>query len=564
MCKPRTLRRAAACLCLHALVAARASGAAAPPSRDFAVPAPSSELESLRQQLAEQQKQIDLLRREIDEQKRALETIVRLVAAGDSAQIPAQVPQDNRVASLSPTGLFPVRAAAAPSPARTEPAQPQGAAAPLSFGIGAAQITPFGWIDLTAYIRQGNVGSGLGTNFAAVPFSSSVNGNLVEDRLTAQGTRMGFRVDVPIRGAQVLGYLETDFNGLSPGNAAVTSHANGLRMRLGWVKVAYRRFEILGGQSWSLLAPNRRGLSPLPADVFTGMTIDPNHHIGLPWGRIPQFRLIYRPAAAVTVGLSLENPEQYIGGSAGAGISILPSQLAPSYAGQLSNGGTTLAAPNPIPDIIAKAAFDRTAAGRPLHFEVAGLVRKFKVYNPLTDFAHGAAGGGGSANLSLEPVKNFRVLVNTSCTDGGGRYLFGLGPDLIIRGDGSISLVRAYSTIDGFEVQAGQQSSVYGYYGGVYFQKNTAIDPANGKLVGYGFSGSPSSHNRALQQITLGLSHTFWRRPELGGLQLNAQYSYLLRHPWDMPAGQPRSARANVLYLNLRYLLPGAPPTPAK
>jgi len=34
------------------------------------------------------------------------------------------------------------------------------------------------------------------------------------------------------------------------------------------------------------------------------------------------------------------------------------------------------------------------------------------------------------------------------------------------------------------------------YYGGAYIQKNTAID-SNGRLVGYGFDGSPSNHNKS-------------------------------------------------------------------
>ncbi len=524
-----------------------------------------AQIELLKQQLAAQQEQIDQLRRQVEEQRRMLEAVSRRIAPyadPETVSIPQQDGPAFQAAGLYPTvppksGIVPLRSA---SQAAVRPSQSAEQPQPLSFGIGSAQITPVGWIDLTAYMRKGNAGSGLGTNFASIPFESSVNGNLHEVRLTSQGTRMGFRLDAPVRGARLLGYLETDFNGISPGNAAVTSNSNSLRIRLAWVEVAHGRFRILGGQSWSLLTPNRRGLSPLPADVFSSMVIDPNHHVGLPWGRVPQFRLTYRPNDNLSVGLSAEAAEQYIGGSAGAGISILPSQLASSYAGQLNNGGTTFSTPTPMPDIIAKVAVDRTAAGHPLHFEVAGLARRFRAYNPLARTSYGATGGGGSVNLSFEPMRNLRLLFNGLYGNGGGRYMFGLGPDLIVRGDGSLSLIRAYSTIDGFEFQAGRGTSLYGYYGGTYFQRNVAIDPANDKPVGYGFGGSPSNHNRTIQQITFGMSHTLWRDPQFGGLQFNTQYSHVLRHPWDMPADQPRSAPMNMLYLNLRYLLPGAPP----
>ena len=90
-------------------------------------------------------------------------------------------------------------------------------------------------------------------------------------------------------------------------------------------------------------------------------------------------------------------------------------------------------------------------------------------------------------------------------------------------------------------------------------QKNTAID-ANGQLVGYGYDGSPSNHNKSVQEFTFGYTRTIWRDPNYGGLQFTTQYSYLVRHPWSVGVNQPGGAHANILYLNLRYLLPGAPP----
>jgi len=42
------------------------------------------------------------------------------------------------------------------------------------------------------------------------------------------------------------------------------------------------------------------------------------------------------------------------------------------------------------------------------------------------------------------------------------------------------------------------------------------------------------------------------------------QYSYLVRHPWFVAPGQPGSANLNMLFLNLRYTLPGAPPAEKK
>ena len=143
--------------------------------------------------------------------------------------------------------------------------------------------------------------------------------------------------------------------------------------------------------------------------------------------------------------------------------------------------------------------------------------------------------------------------------DGGGRWIFGLGPDLIIKANGEPSLVHSASTVSGFEYQANANNLIDAYYGGAYVQKNTAID-LNGQFVGYGYDGSPSNHNRSIQEITLGYTRTFWRDPKYGALQFITQYSYVVRHPWSVAAGDPSGAHINIVYLDLRYLFPGAPP----
>ena len=69
--------------------------------------------------------------------------------------------------------------------------------------------------------RDANVASGIATNFGAVPFSNTVNGNLHEHQFGAQNSRLGLRFDTKVRAATLLGYMETDFLGIVPGNVAV-------------------------------------------------------------------------------------------------------------------------------------------------------------------------------------------------------------------------------------------------------------------------------------------------------------------------------------------------------
>jgi len=538
-----------------ASVIAATNGSVMPTAENGNESAAGAEIVVMKKQMAEQQKQIDELRLMIEEQRRLLigqSEIIRSNRAPDTAN--AQ-PDHVAINTGAGTGTAGTTAGSRSQPIGTEETQP------LSFSIGSAHITPVGFMDFTAVFRSTNAGTGIGTNFGSIPLSSTTAGNLSEVRLSAQNSRIGLRVDANVKGANVIGYFESDFLGPVPGNVAVSSNSASNRLRLYWVDVKKGKLELLGGQSWSMLTPNRKGLSPLPSDIFYTQNIDVNYQAGLVWGRQPQLRFVYHPTKNLALGVSLENPEQYIGGSAGGGLITLPAALVTPYANQLANGNTSLAVPNVHPDIVTKLAYDTKVNNRSLHMEVAGVVRTFRVYNPLTQKHFSATGGGGSVNLNVELAKNLRIVSNNYYSSGGGRWIFGQAPDLIVRGDGSPSLVHSGSTVTGFESQATKNTQVYGYYGGVYVQRNVAIDPANGNPVGYGYAGSPASQNRVIHQATFGFTRTFWRDPKYGALQLMGQYSYVTRHPWNVAPGQPSDAHVHMTFLNLRYLLPGSAPT---
>ena len=167
---------------------------------------------------------------------------------------------------------------------------------------------------------------------------------------------------------------------------------------------------------------------------------------GLTWTRQPGVRFLYHPSAQMTMGVSFENPDQYIGGSGGGSTVVLPSALSTLPGSQLDNASNVQTIPNAQPDIIAKIAFDPS---RKAHIEVAGIQRTFKVWNPLITAHSTKMGGGGSVNANVEVVKNFRLVSNNYWSDGGGRYLFGQAPDVVVRADGSVSPIHSGGTVDG-------------------------------------------------------------------------------------------------------------------
>ncbi len=208
-------------------------------------------------------------------------------------------------------------------------------------------------------------------------------------------------------------------------------------------------------------------------------------------------------------------------------------------------------------DVIVKLAFDPSSR---FHYEVGGLERQFKLWNPTTLAKLSATGAGGFLNFNLGLFKGFRLLANTYYSDGGGRYIFGEVPDFVVRTDGSPSPIHAGSTVDGFEYTRGN-SFFYAYYGGTYVVQDVVID-TTGKSVGYGWvgAGAPSSQNRLIQEGTLGFNQTIWKDARYGALNLMGQYSYLTRDPWAVAIGAPRQALTNMVFLNLRYTLPGSAP----
>ena len=49
------------------------------------------------------------------------------------------------------------------------------------------------------------------------------------------------------------------------------------------VDVRKDKLEFLAGQSWSMLTPNRKGISALPGDIFISQVVDTNYMAGLTW-----------------------------------------------------------------------------------------------------------------------------------------------------------------------------------------------------------------------------------------------------------------------------------------
>ena len=547
-----------------------------------------SEIEQLKQMLADQQRQINDLRQALAQQPQKKETDGSVSASAGSSVLPQVDPTPvstfrnlGQVASttaiLPHSATLPVAWAlpAIPLPQATPPSATGSSTNPCEadpdrtiptfLRLGNVCIVPIGFMDLTPYWRDKNAGSRMGSNFGSVPYNNTANGNLNEFHFSSQNSRIGFRIDGDWKGTHFIGYNEFDFNGTSGSTAlAVSNGAIVPRLRLFWADARKGKVEFLAGQSWSMLTPNRNGISALPGDLFFGQVIDINYIAGLTWTRQPGMRVLIHPSKKVTFGFSAEQPDQYIGGSAGGSGITLPTALSALAGTQLDNAqnisaGGFLAQPSVTPDFIAKLAIDPSSR---FHFEVGGIESNFKTTSIAAPFTthHTTQGAGLLVGLNVAVLKNFRLISTNFFSDGDGRYLFGQAPDVIVRADGSLSAVKADGTIDGFEARV-KNTLFYAYYGGIYIGRNTAIDTgATTAKIGYGYTGSANSQNRSINELTFGFNQTMWANPRYGAINVMGQYEYLMRDPWFVAAGAPKATHDSTIYFNIRYTLPGAMP----
>ncbi len=528
------------------------------------------QIQDLKQKLAEQQKQLDEMKQVLVNQKQQIDKVSDAQSATPVVETPvAKNAADGNVASIAPI-VPPLPAVAAPSAALPPAPLPgaQGSAqatlpdSPLQLKIGGTTITPVGFMDFTNTWRSTADGDSLKTNFGHFPYNNSLPlARDTEDTQSLQNSRLGARFDGSYKDWHFMGYWESDFVGDFASNSTqVTSNSVLMRLRLYWVDLRNKHFEMLAGQSWSLLTPNRNGLSALPGDLFYGQEFDVNYLNGLTWGRIPGIRFEYHSTGdKVNFGVSIENSDQYFGGYGGASSPTLPAAFASNtYGNQIDAGQTNdVNVPRLAPDIIAKLAIQPNSR---VHVEVAGVESQFKVYNSSANKYYNTTGAGGSINANFAILPKLRLVTNNFWSDGEGRYLFGEIPDFIVRSNGSLSAIHGGSTVDGIEAGFGKWQ-FYTYYGGIFSGKNIALDANGTTPIGWGYKGSSNAQNKAIQEFTIGWVHTLWKDSKFGALQDMVQYAYFTRNPFYEAPNAPGSAHQNAIWFDLRYTLPGSAPT---
>ncbi|HEY4051244.1 MAG TPA: hypothetical protein VGM27_30650 [Acidobacteriaceae bacterium] len=138
-----------------------------------------------------------------------------------------------------------------------------------------------------------------------------------------------------------------------------------------------------------------------------------------------------------------------------------------------------------------------------------------------------AFGWGVGANFNVEVTKGVRWVLDGFASDGAGRYIGGLVPDVIVRANGSISPIHSYSWVSGFEIAPNKATGLYFYSSGLYAQKNATLSSDGTCCVGFGYPGANTAADRLIEEVTGGYSRVIWKYENLGSVQWGLQYGHV-------------------------------------
>jgi hypothetical protein len=160
---------------------------------------------------------------------------------------------------------------------------------PVLVHLGPMTLQPSAFLDLIGMSRSATTADSVSTHFGNIPLEDTPGESLGSPR----HSRLMLKGDLPAGPFRFSAYLESDFLNLTPGESPY-------RWRHYWGQAAIGNWEILGGQTWSLLRSNRVGTG---MDAMNTDVIDPAYHVGLIGSRLRQIRVsrtmgVYKAAVA--------------------------------------------------------------------------------------------------------------------------------------------------------------------------------------------------------------------------------------------------------------------------
>ena len=433
-----------------------------------------------------------------------------------------------------------------------------------TFRLGGVTVTLGGFIEAAGIVRSRNEVADISSNFnTGIPFPQSPLYHEQEFRGSARQSRLSLLVEGPVDSKQTLAaYFETDFQGAAPTANSVESNSYNLRLRQAYATYDNSDwgFHLLGGQAWSLLTPQKVGITPRQEDI--PLTIDAQYVVGFDWTRQPQLRL----AAdfldhKLWAGLSFESPQAVYGvGPNGTG-SLSGTVNTTNPGGSGFSSGTNYSS-DIAPDVVAKLAWDPGYG----HYEAYGLLRF--LHDRVSVVGDGrnrtaVAGGGGLATVIPIGSKKLEFHGNVLAGYGIGRYGSAQLPDATISQSGAPVPLPELQALAGLVYHPIPTVDLYAYAGTEQVGRRSFTQ--GGKGYGYGsplyvntgcyveLSTQPCQANTS--GVVEGTAGAWWRflHGNYGTAQIGAQYEYIRRSVFGGVGGN-KGTDDNVVMLSFRYL----------
>jgi len=500
----------------------------------------AAEMEELRQALQAQQEQLQMLKEELAKRDREIEAAREAAAAANSRATEATTKAaeaevtsneakstassaSSSVASLAANTVTVGNAPAAGDVAANAtpgnaapvngnaalPAQGSPDQGPLTIRYKGVEFTPGGFIAAESVFRQRSTSSDIATPFTSIPFPGNPLSKLTEYNMTGRQSRMSLRVNANVGDTKLTGYVESDFLGVGTASNDRQSNSYVLRQRQVWGRAETSSgWAFTGGQMWSLVTENRKGLENLTEAVPT--VVDPNYNVGFTWARQPGVRLVKNFSDKFAIGFSIEESQATVGGrgfstytnTSATGVVTTYQNFfvdAPGASAGLYNAfDTTGYSVDKLPDFIVKAALDPGWG----HYELFGIVSDFRnrVYpcavqgttadnfpTPVTPvtlacgltakpapsvagaYNYSGTGGGVGGSITVPLFsKHLDAGIKAVYGDGIGRYGTAQLSDVTARPNGSLALIHDGQWLGRLELHATPKLDLYGYFGGEY------------------------------------------------------------------------------------------------
>jgi hypothetical protein len=554
------------------------------------------QIRELREQMQNQQAEIDNLKQENAAKDAALATAQQSAttaqataqAATTQAQTVSSSVQANTEAVSSLQGtvadLKNANAGLAQTVSDTKKDLNDKIEFPTTLHYKGVTLTPGGFLAAESVYRSRSINSDINTPFNSTPYMNSAQAFTSEFNATGRQSRLALLVNAPMAWGHMGGYYEADF--LSAGTTSNNNQTNSytLRQREVWAQAALNSgFTVTGGQMWSLVTEVKHGIDPTPNGENLPQTIDPQYHVGFSFTRQYGARFTQKLGSFQSVGLSLEESQTILASLTNPPINYFVG--APGNTGGLLNstgngsvgagGGAQNYSNNVAPDVIVKYTADQPFG----HFEVGGIARFFRDrYYPTIPFQTNGTlptavsqgtgtnntvlGGGFFANARVKATKYADVGVHVLQGTGTARYGTSNLGDVTVKPNGTLEPLRNSQGLFSLELHPTPKLDLLGYAGGEYLQRTSyvafqASAPTTPVFVGYApvqgqsdtgcyteilptatngespGSSSCSGATRYVAEGSAGFIYRFINSPTKGRLQYEMMYSYLTRHAWE-------------------------------